>query len=75
MKTEYNKIIGGYSVTPWGGKDEYKADPELKCFLYSLSNGKKYPHERYKGHGIYNGSSYGPTFGGGFDLYISNECN
>ena len=24
---------------------------------------------------IYRGSSYGPTFGGGYDIYISNNAN
>ena len=26
-------------------------------------------------YSIYNNDSYGPTFGGGHDLYISNFCN
>ena len=26
-------------------------------------------------HAVYGNNNYGPTFGGGHDLYISNNCN
>ena len=31
----------------------------------------------YRNHyrAIYSGSNYGPTFGGGFDLYLPNSCH
>ena len=30
---------------------------------------------RKSNYGIYSNNGYGPTFGGGHDLYISNACN
>ena len=30
---------------------------------------------KFPSRAIYRGSSYGPTFGGGHDIYISNNAN
>ena len=57
----------------------YKKSTE--SFLFSLSNHYntgpiKLPVKPAKiGNAVYHKSSYGPTFGGGHDLYISNKAN
>ena len=35
----------------------------------------KVPSYRYYERAIYSNYNYGPTFGAGPDLYISNQCN
>ena len=42
-------------------------------FLFSLDTRLLYKNTSGTYHTYHNGS-YGPTFGGGHDLYIANEC-
>ena len=48
-------------------------------FLFSLKNhlNQQYKMLTYRNHynAIYSSSSYGPTFGGGHDLYLPNSCH
>ena len=57
---------------------------DYKALLFSLENKPgcapvklpqtgKYSSKRV--HSVYGGSSYGPTFGGGHDIYISNYAS
>ena len=46
----------------------------LITFIFSLTNGDKFI-DANTGHSIYNNISYGPTFGGGHDIYIHNQSN
>jgi hypothetical protein len=72
------KIVGGYTTTDWVTTG-YSADSS--AFLFELTGGHKY--ERCGAGGCnnyerYSASSYGPTFGGGHDLYLhdtSTYCN
>ena len=48
-------------------------------FIFSLVNRYNLPPfksnvYRYNRHSIYTSSSYGPTFGGGHDIYIANNA-
>ncbi|KAK8797595.1 hypothetical protein WA158_005941 [Blastocystis sp. Blastoise] len=71
-------IFGGYTDQSWAGSG-YKF--YSKEFLFTLSNEHGIPPTKYdyissdKSCGIYCNSSYGPTFGGGHDIYISNDCH
>ncbi|KAK8807468.1 hypothetical protein WA158_004227 [Blastocystis sp. Blastoise] len=69
-------IFGGYTDQNWDSSD-YK--PYSKEFLFTLSNEHGIPPTKYDNTnsncGIYCSSSYGPTFGGGFDIYISDQCH
>ena len=48
----------------------------MRCFLFSLTLNKKYNLKSIgKNHAIYNGSSYGPWFGGGSDLILFDDCD
>ena len=68
--------FGGYSTqnwsqTPIGGN--YTRAPE--SFIFNLSNKQKYElNEQYDTNAIYRHNSYGPTFGGGHDLYLASGC-
>ncbi|KAK8810776.1 hypothetical protein WA158_007351 [Blastocystis sp. Blastoise] len=72
-------IFGGYTDQSWAGSCSWK--PYSKEFLFTLSNEHGIPPTKYdytqsdRRYGIYCDSSYGPTFGGGFDIYISNDCH
>ncbi|CAH3030675.1 unnamed protein product, partial [Porites evermanni] len=75
-------IFGGYASVSWGSSTGYQYDS--KAFLYSLVNKPglgpvkllqtgKYSSSR--AHSINSASSYGPIFGGGHDVLISNYAS
>ncbi|CAH3166205.1 unnamed protein product, partial [Porites lobata] len=75
-------IFGGYTSIPWAsGYARYQDDS--KAFLFSLVNKPgwapfKLPQSgkySYNKNSIYFRSTYGPTFGGGHDIYISNSAS
>jgi hypothetical protein len=56
----------------------YKQAPG--SFIFSLRNKEnlppfKAPLKDQNGNAIYTANSYGPTFGGGHDIYISNDAS
>ena len=70
------KKFGGYSTQNWcqsaiGGN--YARAPG--SFIFNLSNNQKYELiDQTNVNAIYRDNSYGPTFGGGHDLYIRDQC-
>jgi hypothetical protein len=70
------KKFGGYSTQNWcqsaiGGN--YSRAPG--SFIFNLSNNQKYELiDQLNVNAIYRDNSYGPTFGGGHDLYIRDQC-
>jgi len=72
-------VFGGYTEQSWKSSGGYKHCTE--SFLFSFRNlsdmgPTKLPLKVNKGkYGIYCNSGYGPTFGEGYDLYISSEAN
>ena len=55
----------------------YKNDPN--AFLFSLENQINNPQRLTQqnpndGHSVYSNNGYGPTFGGGHDLYVENNA-
>ncbi len=61
----------------WTSSNQYLQDTTNQSFLFSLTLKEKYTmaNNAYLPNTIYNGASYGPTFGGGHDLYISDQAN
>ena len=76
VRTDKEKIIGGYSILNWKEEGEYNyvEDPSLKCFLFSISLRAKYGHKSST-YAISNNAKHGPKFGGGHDLEITNNCD
>lgn len=70
-------IFGGFTTKSWTSCGNYVSDTE--AFIFTLSDGKNRPPTKldfnstgsYTTHSIYDYASYGPTFGGGHDLYVT----
>ena len=79
FKNENGYIFGGYSSIDWqnGKNDNWKSAPD--SFLFTLTNmynisPTKFPNSNIN-KSICHNSNYGPTFGGGADIYIGFSFN
>ena len=76
FKNEKGYIFGGYSSISWtNDSGNYHSAPE--SFIFTLTNiynikPTKFPNSNTN-DSVYHHSSYGPTFGGGHDIYISSD--
>jgi len=76
IKSTNGNVFGGYTEQNWSGDNQWKSDPN--AFLFSFIN-----HHNTKiimkcinpTCAIRASSEYGPTFGGGADLFICNDSN
>lgn len=70
------KTIGGYNPLSWDGHNDYTITPDLNdwdAFIFNLTDGvKKQQTNQYQ---TYNSASYGPTFGGGHDLFVDTALS
>ena len=67
IETDNGKKFGGFASKSWG----VKGNTIKKTFLFLLNNMTKFErlnHEKAK----YDGSSYGPTFGNQWDIFINS---
>jgi hypothetical protein len=82
IRTTTGYIFGGYTPVAWvPDRDSYLSDDRLESFLFTIKN----PHgfspqifrlkQQDKGVAICSGPAYGPTFGGGHDIYICPQCS
>lgn len=81
IKDEEGNIFGGFASSSWHSENSYSDD--LSSFLFTLRNSRGSPAIKFLrntsvAHGIFGGVGYGPTFGGGHDIYIdsmySDQC-
>ncbi len=80
LKTNYDKVIGGFTPLKWDlpklENHEYLLDKTLKTFLFSVTLKEKYELlENKKDFAICNASQMGPIFGSGSDLEIMSDAN
>ncbi|KAL9951575.1 hypothetical protein ACROYT_G044259 [Oculina patagonica] len=79
VKSTGKYIFGGYTEQPWDGSGTFKKAPD--SFLFSLVNPSGLPPTKIPliagevGKAIWCNSTFGPTFGSGHDLCISNAPN
>lgn len=66
-----NKIFGGYNPQSWDNSSGPKSG--AGAFLFSLSDGYKLAQSGYAYQQTYNNSTYGPTFGWGYEIGIPNN--
>ena len=73
-KTEYGTIIGGYNPFIWDCTSGYKNDTDKKTFIFNLTKKEKFVCTGSE-YAVYGDRGYGPTFGGGHDIYICDNAN
>lgn len=75
IKSRNGYLLGGYAHAAWNSSNTYTNDP--RAFLFTLVNPNSIQPTRYLVRGgaeqyaLYNGATYGPTFGGGHDILVS----
>ena len=68
--------FGGFSTQNWcqsavGGN--YSRAPN--SFIFTLTNKEKFElTDQFENNAVYRNNSYGPTFGGGYDINLYNQC-
>ena len=77
-KTEYGKVIGGYTPLCWRrtGRQEYYGEHNKEIFVFSLTNNDKF-FLQYNCYAMKSAPGLGPTFGNtsGLDLTICDKAN
>ena len=70
IETDHNLKFGGFVSKSWGIPNQYNE----KTFMFSLNSMKKF--ERLNNdNSKHDGSSYGPVFGNGWDIFISSSMD
>src|SRR6266536_3295921 len=74
--TNSEQIIGGYNPLQWDSSNSWKSTND--SFIFSFTNrtnlqSAKVGYSKGGQYSIYGGLVYGPTFGGGHDLYCNNH--
>ena len=75
-KNEKGNIFGGYASISWSSDNKYHA--ANGSFLFTLTNihgtsPNKFPNTQNYDCAVYHGNDRGPSFGGNFDLNISDN--
>jgi len=74
VHNDQNKIFGGFTDQDWTITSNYKVTEN--AFLFSVTEKEKYPLKSGGStYASYAYSNYMPTFGGGHDLYLCENCN
>jgi len=77
IQSTKGNIFVGYNPKNWETNSQYTYD--TGTWLFNLVNQDKVAPCKMASHsgnnGAYNYVSYGPTFGGGFDLYVCDNCS
>jgi len=72
--------MGGYTAVPWTSPGSWGYRSDTTAFLFTLVNPSNTPLKLpvlsiFIQYATFHYSGYGPTFGGGHDLYIVDNCN
>lgn len=74
IKSSLGKVFGAFTDKDWTSNNNYQNTSN--SFLFSIDKKGKYPLKAgSESNAMYCYSSYGPTFGGGHDFYICDNCN
>jgi hypothetical protein len=75
--TGNSAIIGGYNNASWNSNSTYEYDfnpgDANESFVFNLSSGVKKAQTGI--YTTYNAPNYGPTFGGGHDIYVDSTLS
>ena len=74
IRERNGRRFGGFINKGWSSEGRWIYDS--KAFLFSLEHYECYFYKNINTNGkiIYCDESYGPLFGDGYDLYISDNC-
>jgi len=72
VETSIGRRFGGFTDQSWDQSSSYKTGSN--GFIFSLDSKEIY-YNKNSSNNIYCNSGYGPTFGGGHDFYLCNNCN
>jgi len=78
VESTLNHVFGGYASCSWSStQNNYGVDQNAFLFLVRSSKGTKPASWKASNvsQAVYSYSSYGPTFGGGHDMYLCDSCN
>jgi len=77
IKTLSNSVFGGFTSATWTSNGYWTFDSN--AFIFSLRRSGNSNKERFNvtqpTYAIYGHPSYGPTFGAGNDIYVSDSSN
>jgi hypothetical protein len=74
VETEFDKIIGGYTPLTWNATKGYATDQERLSFIMSVSAQQKMTLTK-PDKAIQCVPEWGPVFGSGADLAITDDCD
>ena len=75
IRTEFGKTIGAYSHYEWKSEGgNYVHNSRRRACIFSLDMMEKFVPQG-DGNLIFRHKDYGPTFGSGHDIRISDGCN
>jgi hypothetical protein len=72
IKTNKSRVFGGFTTLNWDSTTNNYKTNDPQAFIFSLDTKTKLTCHN-QNYVIYCNSSYGPTFGGGHDIWISNN--
>ena len=72
VKTKEGRRFGGFTDAIWDQSGSWKTGSN--GFIFSLDNKEIY-YNKNSSYNIYCRSDLGPTFGGGSDFHISDNCD
>ena len=72
VETSIGRRFGGFTDQSWDQSSGHKTGSN--GFIFSLDIKEIY-YNKNSTYNIYCNSGYGPTFGGGNDFYLCNNCN
>jgi len=79
IESTMNHVFGGYTTIPWTSNNNYASDNNSYIFLARAGKNVTPKSGKWKvtqtQYSVYHGSSYGPSFGGGYDFYLASGCN
>jgi hypothetical protein len=79
IKTTSNSVFGGFTSATWRSDRYYGYYYDANAFIFSLRRSGNLNKERFNvtspNYAINSLYSNGPTFGGGYDLYVSDNSN
>jgi hypothetical protein len=79
IETTKGFVFGGFTPVAWDSSSGYKADSSQKSFLFTVKNPRGSDGRKFvmasSANAIRCYSSFGPTFGNNYDIYVANGCN